>query len=68
MNIQETLRVEGRLHANGEGGHGQTGGGGAGGSIYLKVKHLDGSGSIEATGGRGMLYILLVLKNDIGNF
>ena len=55
MDIKETLRVEGRLHANGEEGQGQTGGGGAGGSLYLKVKHLDGSGSIEATGGRGWL-------------
>jgi hypothetical protein len=53
MNVSNILRVEGRLHANGEAGQGQTGGGGAGGSIWMNVKHLDGEGSIEVTGGRG---------------
>lgn len=53
MNITDVLRVEGRLHANGEAGQGETGGGGAGGSIQMIVQHLDGEGSIEVTGGRG---------------
>lgn len=53
MNVSDVLRVEGRLHANGEAGQGQTGGGGAGGSIWMNVKHLDGQGSIEIMGGRG---------------
>ena len=53
MYIVDELRVEGRLHANAESGGGYTGGGGAGGSILVYVKHLDGEGSIEATGGRG---------------
>lgn len=53
MYISDELRVEGRLHANGESGGGWTGGGGSGGSILVYVSHLDGEGSIEATGGRG---------------
>lgn len=53
MYISDELRVEGRLHANGESGSGSTGGGGSGGSILVYVSHLDGEGSIEATGGRG---------------
>ena len=53
MNVSDILRVEGRLHANGEAGQGSRGGGGAGGSLWMNVKHLDGEGSIEVTGGRG---------------
>ena len=50
--VQDTLRVEGRLHANGEPGQ-RSSGGGAGGSMLMYVGHLDGSGSIEVTGGNG---------------
>jgi len=51
--IEDELRVEGRLHSNGETG-GTKAGGGAGGSIYIAVNHLDGTGKIETTGGAGM--------------
>ncbi|XP_076091132.1 uncharacterized protein LOC143063055 [Mytilus galloprovincialis] len=54
MYISDELRVEGRLHSNGETGGGTTGGAGAGGSIYVVVGHLDGAGSIETFGGAGM--------------
>ena len=53
MYISDELRVEGRLHSNGELGRGTTGGAGAGGSIYVVVGHLDGAGSIETVGGSG---------------
>ncbi len=53
INVAETMRVEGRLHANGEAGRGTIGGGGAGGSILAYTHNFDGEGSIEATGGRG---------------
>lgn len=53
LNVSDVLRVEGRLHANGEEGQGQSGGGGAGGSIWMNIKRLEGEGSIEVTGGRG---------------
>jgi len=53
MYIVDELRVEGRLHSNGETGPSSQSGGGAGGSLYLSVNHLDGTGSIEATGGDG---------------
>lgn len=56
MYISDELRVEGRLHSNGERGGGTTGGAGAGGSIYVVVGHLDGAGSIETFGGPGMEY------------
>ena len=52
--INDTLRVEGRLHSNGYHGDGTSGGGGAGGSLLLNVFHLDGSGQIEAMGGSGI--------------
>ena len=47
MNVSDTLRVEGRLHANGEEGQGSNAGGGAGGSLYFEVNHFDGEGSVE---------------------
>ena len=52
LRVNDTLRVEGRLHANGEDGYGRSGGG-AGGSLLIDAFHLDGSGSIEVTGGSG---------------
>lgn len=51
--VYDELRVEGRLHSNGEEGGDSKAGGGAGGSVYIDVNHLDGTGSIEATGGAG---------------
>ncbi|WAR26294.1 hypothetical protein MAR_011998 [Mya arenaria] len=53
MYIEDELRVEGRLHSNGEVGSNNQAGGGAGGSLYLNVNHLDGTGFIETTGGDG---------------
>ncbi|KAL4226615.1 hypothetical protein ACF0H5_014598 [Mactra antiquata] len=53
LHIEDELRVEGRLHSNGETGGNSKAGGGAGGSIYIEVYHLDGTGSIEVTGGSG---------------
>ena len=52
LEIRDDLRVEGRLHANGENSHGVTGAG-SGGSILAYVGHLDGAGSIESNGGEG---------------
>ncbi len=52
IEVQDTLRVEGRLHANGEPGKGSSGGG-SGGSILMFVGHVDGGGSIETSGGNG---------------
>ena len=59
MYISDELRVEGRLHSNGEIGRGTTGGAGAGGSIYVVVGHLDGAGSFETFGGSGKIRIHL---------
>ncbi|XP_060557569.1 uncharacterized protein LOC132717977, partial [Ruditapes philippinarum] len=53
MFIKDELRVEGRLHSNGEKGGDSKAGGGAGGSLYISANHLDGTGSIEVTGGAG---------------
>lgn len=53
MYIKDELRVEGRLHSNGERGGDNKAGGGAGGSLYISANHLDGTGSIEVTGGAG---------------
>ncbi|CAH1775844.1 unnamed protein product, partial [Owenia fusiformis] len=55
IEVHETMRIEGRLHSNGEAGQGThgSGGGGAGGSILVYTHNLDGGGSIEATGGAG---------------
>ena len=55
LNVTETLRVEGRLHASGEAGQGDTGGGGAGGSILAYVHNFDGEGEIAVTGGKGKM-------------
>ena len=54
MDVWDEVRVEGRLHSNGEAGAGSSAGGGAGGSIQIRVGHLDGAGSIETVGGNGM--------------
>lgn len=62
MYISDELRVEGRLHSNGEPGGGSRGGAGAGGSIYVVVGHLDGAGSIETVGGAGKINVLEILN------
>jgi len=50
--VAGTLRVEGKISANGLPGGNQAGGG-AGGSVYLKVGRLAGAGMISAQGGGG---------------
>ena len=60
--VSEELRIEGRLHANGEQGGNNNAGGGAGGSVYISTRHLDGTGSIEASGGDGTSCIIDTLK------
>ena len=66
MYIKDELRVEGRLHSNGEKGGDSKAGGGAGGSLYISANHLDGTGSIEVVGGPGQYSCLnyngLVIK------
>ena len=54
--VEHTVRIEGRLSANGEDGQHSSGGGGAGGSIWGKIQHLDGEGSLEVKGGDGNSY------------
>jgi hypothetical protein len=63
--ILDELRVEGRLHANGEHGQGSTAGGGAGGTIMVEVDHLDGEGSIEVIGGDGNYTHAIHTRMDI---
>ena len=49
-----TLSVDGQILANGEDGHNNNnwdGGGGAGGSLWIDVGLLEGSGVISASGG-----------------
>ena len=48
--VADTLLVEGNLSVNGTNGVNE-GGGGSGGSLYLTVGTLDGTGSISANGG-----------------
>ena len=55
LHIEDELLVEGRLHSNGEDGGDSWAGGGAGGSILIYVRHLDGLGSIETVGGKANL-------------
>ncbi|MFH1745534.1 MAG: immunoglobulin domain-containing protein [Planctomycetota bacterium] len=54
MNVAGALQVDGQLAANGNDGgvySGNYGGGGSGGSIWLRVESLDGTGVITANGG-----------------
>jgi hypothetical protein len=53
MSISGTLRLDGRVSANGLAAAGPGGGGGAGGSLKLSAKTLAGSGAISANGGNG---------------
>lgn len=57
--VEDELRVEGRLHSNGETGGDSKAGGGAGGSLYISVNHLDGTGTIEVTGGAGNNFLIM---------
>ncbi|EOY30581.1 Uncharacterized protein TCM_037740 isoform 2 [Theobroma cacao] len=50
--VEETVDVGGSLLANGGDG-GVKGGGGSGGSIYIKAHRMTGSGRISASGGNG---------------
>ncbi|XP_054782086.1 uncharacterized protein LOC129289342 isoform X2 [Prosopis cineraria] len=52
LNITGSIEVSGDLLANGGDG-GIQGGGGSGGSIYIKARMMTGSGKISATGGNG---------------
>ena len=55
MNVAGTLRVDGQVTGNGNGGTptGHYSGGGSGGSLWLAVGTLTGTGSIFANGGQG---------------
>ena len=53
--VANTLRVDGRLSANGTTGPGQGSGGGSGGSLALTVGTVSGAGIISANGGSGDL-------------
>ena len=51
--ISEMLRLEGRVHAEGEPGstNSDTSGGGAGGSIVIRALKFDGEGTVSVNGG-----------------
>ena len=51
FDVSNVLRLEGRIHANGE--RPSDGGGGAGGSIVIRALNFDGEGSVEVNGGTG---------------
>ena len=55
LDVATMLRLEGRVHANGESAAGSSirGGGGAGGSIAINALNFDGEGSVEVNGGKG---------------
>src|SRR6185436_12265833 len=53
INVSRTLRVDGRISANGLDGPAVHSGGGSGGSVNLSVTTLIGSGTISANGGGG---------------
>ena len=53
LTVTGTLQVDGRISASGLAGSGRSTGGGSGGSIYLRVGTLTGSGVISANGGAG---------------
>jgi hypothetical protein len=51
LTIQNSLQLDGRISANGVTGPGFNSGGGAGGSIQLRVGTISGAGTISANGG-----------------
>ena len=53
LTVGGTLRVDGRLGANGNAGSQDDSGGGAGGAVWVTAAALAGSGSINADGGAG---------------
>ena len=59
LEIMETLRIEGALQTNGEGGKG-TSGAGAGGSILVYTHNFDGEGILQVNGGPGNLLLFII--------
>jgi hypothetical protein len=55
LNVTGILQVDGRISANGLPATGPSAGGGSGGSVWLTVGTLSGSGVISANGGAGIL-------------
>ena len=55
MTVTDALVLDGRISANGTSGLFAGGGGGSGGSLWLTVGTLSGTGSITASGGNGIL-------------
>ena len=55
LNISNTLDVEGTLSANGDDYGGPYAGGGSGGSILVKTKTFEGSGTLQVCGKKGDL-------------
>ncbi|MCW5551443.1 MAG: hypothetical protein KIS67_04670 [Verrucomicrobiae bacterium] len=53
LNVAGTLLLDGRISANGQDAPGLNCGGGSGGSVWLSLGRLTGSGSITANGGGG---------------
>jgi hypothetical protein len=53
MTVTGTLRVDGRISADGAASPTLNGGGGAGGTVSLSAKLLSGSGAISTSGGAG---------------
>ncbi len=53
LNVVGTMLLDGRISANGQAAPGLNCGGGSGGSVWLSVGRLTGSGSITANGGAG---------------
>lgn len=51
MDVAEDLLLDGEVLCNGESGSGPRGGGGAGGSIFIKAGHMTGTGKLLVKGG-----------------
>ena len=47
LNVSDTLDIEGDVHANGENYGDAYSGGGSGGSIMIKTRVFEGSGSVQ---------------------
>ena len=56
LTLGGTLRVDGRISADGAAGTNPHSGGGSGGSIWVMAQTISGAGSISAKGGAGELY------------
>lgn len=53
LRVTGTLQLDGILNADGDGALFESAGGGAGGSIWVTARRLEGSGAISANGGLG---------------